>query len=484
MNDETQMQKIGSSPSRGTTFQPENEREAGVTKETPNFPDGLGVESEQNVKFPKRLRYNGRGRVLATIYNRPDEAQPFRLYWRVRENGKPRSRMRDFSSYSAAKREGDKVVKDLVKGAQAAVLSAGQVTDALAAYQRLQTFYEDTGQRLSLLASVSQLCEAAGKLQRGGHTVGEAVDRFISTLAIVQRKPLAAAVDEFIKGRKHLGESKNGERSKRSPVYIYNTAMWLSEFANTFPNYAVCDLGKENLNTYIGKFKELSAKSRNDRRAIVKQFLGWCVAKDYLAQNHRLFEAVDFKTEDRDAGEIDFYRPKELKDMLNAADAELLPVLALAGLAGLRREEILRLHWQDVWRIKGKIEIGARIAKGRKRRLVDVCPSLTAWLRSYRNATGPVWSKSPDALEEALTTLRESKGITPRRNGLRHSFISFHMAKHCNENLTAAEAGNSPQMIHDHYRALATRREALGWFGIKPAKKAGDVKIIPLRAVE
>jgi integrase len=384
-------------------------------------------------------------------------------------DGKAVSRFKDFVNYSAAKSEADTVVADLVKGRQNAAISPGQASDALAAFERLQRFHRDTGRRVSLLAAVSEWCESATKLP-GGHSVGEAVDRFLTTVAVVKRKPLAEAVAEFIEGRKHLGQSKNGERSKRSPVYLYNTAMWLNEFAATFPNYSVCDLAKEHLNTYIGKFKELSAKSRNDRRAIVKQFLGWCVAKDYLAQNHRLLEAVDFKAEDGDASEIDFYRPKELKDMLNVADAELVPVLGMGGLAGLRREEILRLDWSDVWRVSGKIEIGARIAKGRKRRLVDVCSSLAAWLRPYRKATGAVWSKSPDALEEALAALRKGQGIPARRNGLRHAFITYHMAKHCNENLTAAEAGNSPQILHDHYRALATRREALQWFAVKPTR--------------
>jgi hypothetical protein len=46
---------------------------------------------------------------------------------------------------------------------------------------------------------------------------------------------------------------------------------------------------------------------------------------------------------------------------------------------------------------------------------------------------------------------------------------------HTNENLTAAEAGNSPQMLHQHYRALATRAEAEKWFAVKPSKSAKNV---------
>ena len=245
---------------------------------------------------------------------------------------------------------------------------------------------------------------------------------------------------EFIAGRKQLAEAEDGKRSRHSPVYEGHVATWLNDFAGTFPGYAVCELSKEHLNTYIGKFKELSGKSRNDRRGTVKMFLRWCAAKDYLPQNHRLFEAVDFKNEDADMTEIDFYRPNELRNMLNGADAALLPVIALGGLAGLRREEIIRLEWADAWRVKGKVEISARIAKGRKRRLVNICPALAAWLRPYRNATGLVWDGSTTALEAALRSVREAANIPSRRNGLRHAFITFHMALHTDENQAVQDA--------------------------------------------
>ena len=65
------------------------------------------------MKFPKRLRHRDKGKVLATIYRRPD---CYRVYWRARVDGKPQSRMKDLASYAAAKHGGDKVVSALAKG--------------------------------------------------------------------------------------------------------------------------------------------------------------------------------------------------------------------------------------------------------------------------------------------------------------------------------------------------------------------------------
>ena len=77
--------------------------------------------------------------------------------------------------------------------------------------------------------------------------------------------------------------------------------------------------------------------------------------------------------------------------------------------------------------------------------------------------------------------LRGSLKIPARRNGLRHGFCTYHFALQSNENLTAAEAGNSPRMIHAHYKGLATKAEAVRWFNVKPSRSGKNV--IPLPAV-
>jgi hypothetical protein len=62
---------------------------------------------------------------------------------------------------------------------------------------------------------------------------------------------------------------------------------------------------------------------------------------------------------------------------------------------------------------------------------------------------------------------------------LRHAFVTYHFALHANENLTAAEAGNSPAMIHAHYKGLAAKAEAEKWFAVAPTTA---VNVIPLEA--
>ena len=49
------------------------------------------------------------------------------------------------------------------------------------------------------------------------------------------------------------------------------------------------------------------------------------------------------------------------------------------------------------------------------------------------------------------------------------------------EDVEAAQSGNSPAMIHAHYKGVATKAEAEKWFNVLPSKSAKNV--IPLPAL-
>ncbi len=83
-----------------------------------------------------------------------------------------------------------------------------------------------------------------------------------------------------------------------------------------------------------------------------------------------------------------------------------------------------------------------------------IADNLATWLVTERKSSGLV---APTGREwrTGFTALTEAAKIMPwPRNALRHSFGSYHYAQHKNENLTAAEMGNSPEMIFKHYRAV------------------------------
>jgi integrase len=410
-------------------------------------------------------------RFPVTIRHRSSKAKIYRpagkfAYYRVACTVAGKRMMKTFAAYSDAKAAAERIVREMANGSQAATFNASQSRDALAALDRLATLHQSTGRKFSLLGAVSEFAEAVAKLR--GRSLDEAVTGYLRTVVSVKRKDIAEAVEEFIAGRQHKTEARDGKRAQLSQTYAMHINSWLREFAGTFPGTAVCDLSKEHLNAYATTFKDFTPKTRNHRRATVKMFLKWCARQDYLAVNHRLLEADCLAVEIADAADAEFFRPAELQTLLDNAGGDLRPVLAIAGLAGLRGEEIMRLDWADVWRVEGHIEVTARNAKTRQRRLVGICPALAAWLEPHRASEGKVYPRGVHAWQHAFLTMRKALKIPDRLNGLRHAFCTYHFALHSNENLTAAQAGNSPAMIHAHYKGLVTKSEAEKWFNILP----------------
>ena len=421
-----------------------------------------------NVKYPKRIKY--RGRVLATIYGRCKGRDSYRVAWQVAG----RRQMASFPSYSLAKRHADGLVKDLAKGSQVTALHPAQARDALAALERLADFYRATGRRVSLLAGISEFVEASAKLN--GRNLGEAVEGYLRNVATVKRKDIGDAVTEFLQTDAPRTKAINGQRAQLAADYANHRKLQLRRFADTFPNTAVCDLSKEHLDTFTGSLADFAPKTRNHYRAAVGQFLRWAVRKDYLSVTHRLGEADGLRPEHANTGEVSFYTPRELAALLASADDTLRPVIAVGGLAGLRSAEMMRLDWADVWRVPGHIEITAGKSKTRQRRLVEICPALQAWLESYRaHKTGKFWPGEERTFLEHYGELCETAEVTRKANGLRHAFCTYHFAANANENQTAQQAGNSPAMIHAHYKGLATKAEAKKWFKVLPPKSAKNV---------
>ena len=427
-------------------------------------------------KWPKKIKF--RNKVLAKIYRPCRGRASYRVTWYAA--GK--RQMKSFPTYAGqdgAREYADAKVKELANNSQVALLTPAQATDSLAAIERLNNFYQTTGRKVSILAAVSEYCEAAARLQ--GRTMTEAVEGFTRTVVTVKRQNLAEAVEQFIAAEEPRTRKNEDQRAQLDAKYHYNKAIQLRRFADTFNGYAVCDITKPDLDSFFTSklLSEFTSKTRNHHRGALKQFLDWAVRKDYLHKDHRLLETDSLRPEKNASGETEFYSPKEFKTLLGASDDRLQTLIVIGGLAGLRTAELLRLDWADVWRVPGHIEVTAGKSKTRQRRLVKTVPSLAAWLKPYhRITTGMVWGLGENKFQDDFLKLCVQAKLKRKTNGLRHSFCSYHFALHGNENLTAQQAGNSPAMIHAHYKGLATKKEAQAYFGIKPAKTAKN--IIPM----
>jgi hypothetical protein len=103
------------------------------------FQAGLDNQDEASMKFPRRLRHKGQGKVWARIYKSKNTGR-FVLYWRADVNGKRKQLLKEFRLYSEALKFGKQKVTELATGKLSSTLSPTQIANAVAAFTRLQAF--------------------------------------------------------------------------------------------------------------------------------------------------------------------------------------------------------------------------------------------------------------------------------------------------------------------------------------------------------
>jgi hypothetical protein len=360
------------------------------------------------MKWPYKVRHRKNGPILARIYKpkTPDKNSPhpypsYRVAWNAAGKRMVKA-FRRFAGKGGAKEFAEQIVKELAQGSQVAALSPGEARNTLAVRDALDAFRRETGKTITPVQAVTEYLAAVRKL--GNYSVPEAVTGFLGTVATVKRVDLSAAVEEFIAAREPKTKAKDGRRAQLSTSYTYNTGLWLRNFAAEFSGQALCDFAKELLSLYFSNKKraDLAPKSRNHIRATLAMFFRWAIKNDYLSPNHRLLEAAGMERETAMGANTDFFRPTELRALLESADDTMRSLIALCALAGLRQQEAMRLTWEDVFHTPGHVEITAAKSKTRSRRLVTMVPALAAWLRPFRGKKGPAVDSTPRYFPRAV----------------------------------------------------------------------------------
>lgn len=426
------------------------------------------------MRFPQTVRHR---RESARIYG-PTAGNP---RYRVAYYAAGRRTVRQFKTYSKAKVEAERIVRQLAAGNDAALsLSPRDERSLRFCQEELRRLNDKLKGDIDLKNALVEYSEAKRLL--GSTRLAEAVKSFLATSATVRRAPLRQAIDEYLaERRQHTKPEKGRDRPALSPKVHYLESLRLEKLASTIQNTDVADLTKDHLDCFFGEtLRGLGAKARNHCRSTLKQFIGFCVAKSYLPPHHTLLSAVGMRKQSHDAGRIEVYTPKEFSALLVHSDGHLQLLIGIGGLAGLRTAELLRLEWSNILHDRGFIEVTADQAKTRKRRLVPICPALAAWLAPYRSMNrGRIWPYVENNFHVRYRQCAASAQVARKDNGLRHGFISYRLAQTQNENTVAQEAGTSPTMIYRHYRELVRPDEAAAWFSIMPENAAKNVVEMP-----
>jgi integrase len=267
-------------------------------------------------------------------------------------------------------------------------------------------------------------------------------------------KTIEEVYQEMLKAKRHDGASE---------AYLHDLKTRLGHFSRDFKD-SLANVTTADLDAWLRKLK-LSPCSRNNHRRAVVGLFNFAKAAGYLNRDKKSaaeHTAVARKTVEA----IEVFAPVDFAKLLTAADDVILPYFVLGGFCGLRTAEIMRLNWEDIRWPEKSIIIDAAISKTRTRRLAPLTDTAAAWLAGWRLKTGRVLPiKQP---EHRVKDICKAAGVAWKRNGLRHSFITYRLATVKDAMRTAFEAGNSPQVIRSNYDAVATEQEGKLWFSVMP----------------
>ena len=379
-----------------------------------------------------------------------------------------------------ARREAELIVTKLANGeTEALKLTGGDRADYVRAMQKLRAWKSDADLNMAVTDYVSVVRRLPEHV-----SLSEAIEFYLKRHPIgLPAKTVREAVDELVASKAGAGHSD---------VYIKDLNSRLGAFADRFQIRIANVTGKEIeeyirsltiTNTETKTSRPIAGRTQNNVRRLIGTLFKFAIKCGYLPKDNDEISAVERAAVD--SGEIEVFTPAELQKLFDACAqpvqergkwrnrTEMIPYLAIAAFCGLRAAEIQRLDWSEVHLTGAEkfIEVTAGKVKTASRRTVPISDNCAAWLESYAKPSGPVVSLARTD-KQLFIYLANKSGVPWKRNGLRHSFISYRLAILKDVGQVSLEAGNSPSMVFKHYRQLVRESEAKEWFSILPPKPA------------
>lgn len=354
-------------------------------------------------------------------------------------------------------------------GAAAFTLSAAQLAEAHAAFRTC----EEAG--LPSLTAAVKFAVLHAKPPAGVISVADAIDRAL----------------------KEKGKSKR-------PAYLADLKKRWKRFERWLPpqkKKEINGIGKPDVRKFLNDCSLKPVGERNMLRNLSVLFT-WAVNQHHLAVNpcigmtveesttkkaavrilsieeaRKLFHLVKtgFKVE-ADENEKELWRDKFGAVSLTVPAMDMAPLVAVGCFAGVRPEESILMTWDMVDFKRKHIDLPAEITKDGDRRLPVISENLMEWLMACRKETGSLVPTNLRRKRWALCRAMGWKEGWPE-DVLRHSFGSYHLAKHKNAALTAEQMGHkNARMLYAHYREVVKDEADIeAFWSLTPSADSGNI---------
>ena len=215
-------------------------------------------------------------------------------------------------------------------------------------------------------------------------------------------------------------------------------------------------------------FFQKTDKSKKTFRNVLVVFLNWCVKNGYAKENLALqLEVPKIK---RDVPVI--LTLPQIRLLLRDIRKKYMMGVIVMMFLGVRPHEAMKLKENALNMEKKTLTIGASIAKTRSFRVIKLPDVAVTWIERYH-------LKLPlDCCVPAmLSDFRETLGLDKwPQDCLRHTAASMMLARDQSADKVALQLGNSPTILHRHYKNLVTEEEAAEFWALTPENVGRPLK--------
>jgi integrase len=288
----------------------------------------------------------------------------------------------------------------------------------------------------------------------------EAVLSWARTYGSIEQKTVQHVCQEFLSLKKS---------DKVSARYIQDLEYRLPRIWDAFPDRPLQSVTGKDLDHFLTGLG-LGQRSLYNFRLTISTLSGFARKRGYVSKDWSAVEDMALTGEKRVA-RAEVFTPDEASKLLKAAPSNVRHGLAMGLFTAMRTAEIQRLTWGAINLESGNIRLDASVTKTGAGRVVSIPSNLRKWLEQI-----PETDRKRKFLRVANSTFinamrRVSKqaGVKWKRNAMRHSGVSYRVAREKDLAKIAWESGHSVQILKSTYLELVDAADAEKWFNICPA---------------
>ena len=286
----------------------------------------------------------------------------------------------------------------------------------------------------------------------------------------IERRAKRAASEKF---KDAFLEFETADTMRRSDSYKKSLRQFRVRL-DSLGDKMLCDIRAADLDKAMRMFP---ASVYNFGLRILGGVFNYGMKKEWCDQNpvERLGRKV------RPPTEVQIYTPAQAAALMAAADERIVPMLAVCMFAGLRASEARKTTWGDIDLAEGVVKVRATVAKTHRPRTIPISANLKAWLQPHvGKAEASIVPTADITIVRLLRAAHEDAKVPRIKHGARHSFASYLLARDGSiDDLVLAMGHDDVKTTFQHYHRAATKKDAVAFWKIAPAKRSANVVEMP-----